>query len=135
VEAGELPARMLGLAIRRIAIDHRRRRPTPERALVAQVDPKPPGLGLARTGGQNRHRRIVHVQLLGRHHMVGNGFHQRRSERGDLADPRRHDGPIELDAFACVDAGLPIERKMVAVFADQNMRQQPWPGLAAFDRQ
>jgi hypothetical protein len=75
------------------------------------------------------------MQLLGRHDVVGNGFDQRRDQRRDLADPRRHGGPIELDAFTRVDAGLPIEWEMVAVFADQNVRQQARSSLAALDRQ
>ena len=29
-----------------------------------------------------------------------------------------------------IDLALPIQRKMIAVLANQNMRQQPWPGYA-----
>ena len=64
MEVGQLRARVLGLAIGRIAIDDRWRCPAAERPFVAQVDPKP--LGLAHAGRPHRHRGIVDVQLLGR---------------------------------------------------------------------
>jgi hypothetical protein len=57
------------------------------------------------------------------------------TQRRNLADPGRHGGPIELNAFTRIDAGLPIQWKMVAVFADQNVHQQPRSGLAALNRQ
>ena len=111
VEAGQVRARMLALAIGRVAIDDRRRRPAPVGPFIAQIDPQPAGLGLAGARRQNRHRRVVGVQLLGRHDVVGSRLDQRCGQRRDLADPRRHDGAIEIDPFARVDAGLAIERK------------------------
>jgi len=35
---------LLGLAVGKIAIDYRRRRPTAKRTFVAQIDPQPAGL-------------------------------------------------------------------------------------------
>src|SRR6266436_7112294 len=60
---------------------------------------------------------------------------QWRGQRRDLADPRSHDGAIEIDPFTRVDARLPIERLMIAIFADQDVRQKPGAGKAALDRQ
>ena len=75
------------------------------------------------------------MQLLGRHDVVGNGFDQRRGQRRHLADPSRHGGAIELDALARIDPGLPVQRQMIAIFADQDVRQQPCAGLTTLDRQ
>jgi hypothetical protein len=48
------------------------------------------------------------------------------------SDPSGHDRAIEIDAVARVDAGLTIERNMIAIFTDQDVRQKP--GKAAPDR-
>src|SRR5512132_2735751 len=48
-EAGEVRPRMLALAIRAVAVEHRRRRRSGARAVVAQVDPQPTDFG-ARPG-------------------------------------------------------------------------------------
>ena len=52
-------------------------------------------------------------------------------QRHDLADPRSHEGAIEIDLFTRVDAGLPIERLMIEIFADQDVGQRPGAGKAA----
>jgi hypothetical protein len=75
------------------------------------------------------------VQLRGRHDVGSSSLDQWRGQRRDLADPSGHDRAIEIDAVARVDAGLTIERKMIAIFADQDVRQKPGARKAALDRQ
>jgi len=70
------------------------------------------------------------MQLRGHHDVVLDSLDQRRHQPSCLADPIGERCAIELDAFARIDAGLPIERKMIAVLADQNVREKPCTGLA-----
>src|SRR5512135_402564 len=51
-EAGEVRPRMLALAIRAVAVEHRRWRRSGARALVAQVDPQPAGFWCGRDRGR-----------------------------------------------------------------------------------
>jgi len=55
------------------------------------------------------------MQLRGHHDVVLDSLDQRRHQPSCLADPIGERCAIELDAFARIDAGLPIERKMIAV--------------------
>ena len=50
------------------------------------------------------------------------------------ADPVGQRGAIQLDPYASVNLRLAIERKMISVFRDQYVGQQPWPGQSALDR-
>src|SRR5438128_3744869 len=70
VERGQVRARMLAPAIGRVAIDDRRWPLAPVGPFIPQIDPQPAGLGLAGARRQNRHRRVVRVQLLDRHDVV-----------------------------------------------------------------
>ena len=60
-ERAEVRARMLALAVRTVAVEHRRRRRSGARPVVAQVDPQPAGLGAAATRVEHRDRRVVGV--------------------------------------------------------------------------
>ena len=62
---------------------------------------------------------------------LGQWCQQRRA----LAHPIGECRPIQLDAGAGVDAALAVQRSMIAVLADQDMRQQRRAGTAALDRQ
>ena len=57
------------------------------------------------------------------------------SRNTDLADPVGQGRAIEFDAFAGIDAGLAVQRCMVAELRHQNLREQARSGPAAFDRQ
>jgi hypothetical protein len=61
-EATQMLARVLALAIGRVAKQHRSVPAAAPGPLIAHVSPQPPGLGLARSGCQHRHRRVVGVQ-------------------------------------------------------------------------
>ena len=60
-------------------------------------------------------------------------FHRHVSR--PIADPVRKRCAIGFDAFTCIDAGLPVQWKVIAVFSDEDMRQKPCTGLATFDGQ
>ena len=62
-EAVQMRRRPFGLAVRAVEVDGGRRvRPVPG-AIVAHIDPEPPGLGPAAAGIEHRDRRIVGEQL------------------------------------------------------------------------
>lgn len=50
-----------------------------------------------------------------------------------MPHPLRHQVPADLDAVAQVDRLLPVERKTVAIFREDNIGQQPLRRQAAFD--
>ena len=56
-------------------------------------------------------------------------------QRCGLAYPIRQGRAIELDTGPGIDAALPVQRSMIAVFADQHMRQECRAGAATLDRQ
>ena len=78
-EAAKMSDRVIAGPVARVAEQSRRRVRTPERRIVAHIDPGPPGGGLA--FGYNRHRGVVAVQPFGRQNMVGDQIVQR---------PQRH---------------------------------------------
>ena len=65
--SGQMPLRMLAFAISRVVKYCRGRPGSAKRPVIAKINPAPPGVGFAL--GQNRHRRIIPMQALGRHDM------------------------------------------------------------------
>ena len=124
----------LALAVGRVAVEHGGRCRSGMRALVAQIDPQPAGLGLAVAGRQHGHRRIVGMDHGARHHVLANPVSQRAQQPRRLAHPVGQGGAIEIEAVARVDLGLAIERKMVAVLRDEHVREQAGTGHRARDR-
>ena len=61
-EAGQMIPGMFALAVRAVVIDRCRRSASPMGALVAGVDPQPPGSGAPGTRGQHRDRRVIAMQ-------------------------------------------------------------------------
>ena len=83
--AGQVPARVLGGAVARVAEHRRRRRRAGEGPVVAHIGPEPAGDGLA--PGQHRHGGVVAMQALGGEDMGVDQRHQRRQGGGAGADP------------------------------------------------
>jgi hypothetical protein len=110
-KAGELGATVLALAVRRVAIEHGRRSSAAVRALIAQVDPLPAGLGPTRAGSQHRHRRVVGVDHAAGHHVASNQLTERLEQPRDVAEPFGELAAIDIDAAAGIDLGLPVERQ------------------------
>jgi hypothetical protein len=73
------------------------------------------------------------VDLRGRHHVPANDFYEWVEQRTALADPVRECRTAELHAITRVNLWLPIQRKVVTAFGDQDVREQPWTRRAAID--
>ena len=59
---------------------------------------------------------------------------QRRQPPAGAANPITQGGAIQRDALASEDLRLSIQWQVVAVFVDQDMRQQRFGGHTAVDR-
>lgn len=66
--------------------------------------------------------------------MIAKRGHQRREQLVARADPVGHRAVAEFDAFACIDSGLPMQRRVVGVLADDDVRQQAGASQATRDR-
>ena len=124
-----MPLGMLCRSIARGVKDRRRRRPAAERPVVAHIGPEAAGDRLAL--GQDRHRRVVAMEPLGRQDVAPGSAQQRLQHRragADLVGQRRH---AQIDALAAIALALPVQRLMLAEFVEQDHRQQIRPGTAA----
>ncbi len=65
--------------------------------------------------------------------MATDGICEGLQQSGGLADPIGQGGAIQIEPLAFEDLALTIQRKMVGLFADQNMGQQARTGAATFD--
>ena len=105
-----------------------RRRAAGEGAVVADIGPEPRGLRPA--ARQQRHRRVVAVEPLGRQHMGPDQRMdrlQRHRAGADLVGQRRE---AEVDAFAGIALGLPVQRLMLPELLEEDRRQQVRSGPA-----
>ena len=66
--------------------------------------------------------------------MTSDRFDQRHQRCGAGANPIGERRDVELDALACIDCALAVERQMQAVLAEQHMREQARAGAPARDR-
>ena len=127
--------RMDALAIRRVVIERRRwhrRAPGP---LVAHDDPEPSGFGLSQAGREHRDGGVVGMQRGAGANMPADRLSQRSEQELRLSDPIGQRGAVELDAFAGIDDGLAVQRRVVTILRDQHMRDQAWTRPPALDRQ
>ena len=67
-------------------------------------------------------------------HMAPDGIGQGLQQRRRLADPAGQRRAVEFDALAGEDAGLTVERQVIAILRDQHMREKAGSGSAALDR-
>ena len=67
--------------------------------------------------------------------MRADRLNERRGDPYRLADPVRHHRAIEIDPFASIDTGLAVQRRVIAILADENVREQPGAWPATLDRQ
>ena len=74
------------------------------------------------------------MQFLSAQHVALECFHQRPQRPARAANPVSHGRAVEFDAFPRIDFRLPVEREMVRVLRDQNMRQKPGTGETSVDR-
>ena len=115
---------MLAAATRRIAEQHDRRALAAMAAIVGGDRPEEAFLDLAAPGIEHRRRGFVHEQTIRRSqmpaHVTGDGLEMEAGPAGPIAQCR----PIQLDALASIDLGLPVERQMVAELGDDHLRDQ-----------
>ena len=117
--------RMLAPAITRV-VEHRRGRPdAAEGLVVSNINPAPPGIGLA--FGQNRHGRIVAMQALGRHDVRFHQVKERIERRTDRAHRVGHGRQRDRHAFQRIALGLPIQRLVLTELLEHDHRQQARP--------
>ena len=95
-EAAQMLDRMIARAVPRVAEQGRRRVRTAERPVVADIDPGPPGRGLA--PGQYRHGGVVAVQAFGCQHMGRNQVVQGLQSYGAGAHLVGQGRQAEIDA-------------------------------------
>ena len=130
----QMSSRPLGPAIRTVEIDRRRRIGSAPGPVIAGVDPEPAGLGAAAAGIEHRDRRVVGEQRLRGEDVLGEPGLQRLQPPDGSADPVGERRAIQLDALPGEDLALPVERKVIAVFGDQDMGEQSRGGQALGDR-
>ena len=109
-----------------------RRTPGP---LVAHDDPEPSGFGLPQAGREHRDGGVVGMQRGAGANMPADRCSQRSEQELRLSDPIGQRGAVEFDAFAGIDDGLAVQRRVVTILRDQHMRDQAWTRPPAFDRQ
>ena len=106
--------RMLASSVARV-VEHRcGRRSAAEGPIVAHIDPCPAGMGLAL--GQNRHRRVIAVQALGRQHIGFEAIMERTkgaAAGAHLIGKRRE---AQRHAFTLIALGLAVQRLLLAGF-------------------
>lgn len=77
--------------------------------------------------------RIIGKERVPTAHYATHGVSQWLQQRRGTANPIRHGRAIKINAFAGVNLRLPIQWKMISVFAHQHMRQQAGAGPAVLD--
>ncbi len=102
--------------------------------LIADIGPDTRRLGLLLPRRLHLDRGIISEQGAALPDDPPDCISQRFQKRGRTAHPIRHGRAVQIDAFAGVDLRLPVQGKMVGVFADQHMRQQARSRPASFNR-
>jgi hypothetical protein len=130
----EVRSRTFSFAVRRIHIDRGRRlRPAP-RSLLAGIDRQPSCLGAPSAWIEHRHGRVIGEQMVGREHVPGKTLAQRLEPPAGPADPSSQRRTCKIDSVAGEDLRLPIQRRVVAIFADQHLSKQRRRRQTAGDR-
>ena len=120
---GMLPAPTGG-----IGEDHTRwRRPAP-RSVIAGQRPEVSRLGLSRPWVEDWGARLVHEELGGPLQVRHQRVMDREEFIGGTPNPIRKGGAVKFDTLTAVDLGLPVERQVIRVFADQHMRYPTFEG-------
>src|SRR6266540_4458110 len=133
-EVFQMRRRPLALAVRREHEDRCRRRWSAPRPLVARIHPKPSRLGATAAGIKHRDRRIVGKQVIRCKDVRAELFVQRVEPPACAANPSGQRRAIELNAVAREDLRLSIQRRVIAIFADQDLREQRRRRQATCDR-
>lgn len=133
-EPRQMSSGTLGATIRAVKVDRRRWISPAPGPLIAGIDPEPAGLGAAAAGIEHRDWGVIGEQRLRGEDMLGEPCLQRLQLPAGAADPVRQGRAVELDAVAGEDLALSVKWEMIAVFGDQDMREQRGTGEALGDR-
>ena len=128
-------ARVLSLAVGRVAIEYGWRRATAMRSLIAQINPLSASLGPRRARSEHGHGRVVGMDRTAAHHVLGYQLIERAQQPGEMAEPFGKLTSIDVDATTGMDRGLAIEQKLVAELGDGDVDEEARPRHAARDRQ
>src|SRR6266571_1306221 len=74
------------------------------------------------------------MQLVCRHHVTTQCFHQRVQQLTAPAYPVRQSRSFQLHSLTGIDLALTVEREMVGILRNQNMRQQARTSQSARNR-
>jgi hypothetical protein len=78
-----------------------------------------------KTFATNRADEPFHImQFAGRHHIPAECFHQGCQQAARTPDPVRQSRTLQLQAGPGIDCRLPVQRYVITVLGDQDMRQQ-----------
>ena len=133
-EVFEMRSGTLSFAVRRIQVDRGLGlRPAPC-SLLAGVDPKPSRLGAPSAWIEHRHGRVIGEQVIRSKQVSCKAFVQRLEPPAGAADPSGERRTRKIDPMAGEDLRLPVERRVIAIFADQHLGKQRRRRQAAGDR-
>ncbi len=133
--ACEMRSGMFALAIHTELIPGTGRSLAAPRPFIADIAPHPRRLGFAGLDpGLHLDRSIIGEERGTRPHLLANVIGQRFKEGCRSPDPIGQRRPVQIDFLTGVNLGLTVKRQMIAILADQHMRQQPRTGAPALDR-
>jgi len=126
--------RPLGLSVGRVDVDDARRISAAPWSIVARIGPELTGLGAPTARIEHWRRRLVSKQPGRSLELDEQPLVNRAQKPGGAADPVGKRRAIEVDPLAGVDLGLPVERKVIGVFGDQDLGDRRLGRQAAFDQ-
>jgi hypothetical protein len=123
-EVLEMRSRTFSFAVWRIQIDRGRRlRPAPC-SLLAGVGRKPSSLSAPSTWIKHRYGRVIGEQMIRSEYVSCKAFVQRLEPPAGTANLSSERRTRKIDPVAAEDLRLTVERRVIAIFADQHLREQ-----------
>ena len=110
-----MAARMFALAIFRISKPDGGCSGLCRGPIIAHIGPETTGLGPTVAGCKYRNRRVVTMDLRSSQDMLPDLIGQGCDQFARCTDPTGKCRTIEIDAFACKDLRLPVERLVICV--------------------
>jgi hypothetical protein len=102
--------------------------------VIDRVAPQPSGLRLSLARIEHRQRRVIGEDFGRGQNGAEDPFVQRRQPPAGAANPAARCGTIQRHALTGEDLGLTVQWQMIAVPADQHMREQRFGRQATVDR-
>ena len=101
---------------------------------IPQVNPEPTRPRLRQCSVQHGNGRIVGLDHSRLEDLAVHLFDDRLQQFGRNRHPVAHRLTRQLHAVTAENSFLAIERKMIRIFADNHLGQQPWSGQPLLDR-